>query len=106
MTVVGFVVAAGVGTLLRWEAGRRLPPPVGTLTANLVGSFGLGVLHGAGADTATVIGGTLRPDDDASEAKLVTPEEIPWKNLAFKSSHAAIGDWLRLKGIDPPKGRE
>lgn len=56
MTVVGFVVAAGVGTLLRWEAGRRLPPPVGTLTANLVGSFGLGVLHGAGADTATVIG--------------------------------------------------
>ena len=55
---------------------------------------------------ATVTGGTLRPDDDVSEAELITPAEIPWEKLAFKSSHAAITDWLRLKGIDPPKGRE
>lgn len=55
--------------------------------------------------TATVTGGTLRADDDVSEAKLITPEEIPWDDLAFKSSHAAIRDWLRLKAIDPPKGR-
>ena len=54
---------------------------------------------------ATVTGGTLRPDDDVSEAKLITPAEIPWDQLAFDSSHAAIRDWLRLKGIDPPEGR-
>lgn len=56
MIALGFVVAAGIGTLLRWEAGRRIPPPLGTLTVNLAGSFGLGLLHGAGADAATVVG--------------------------------------------------
>lgn len=52
---------------------------------------------------ATVTGGTLQADDDVSEVRLITPEEIPWEHLAFKSSVAAIRDWLRYKGIDPPR---
>lgn len=56
MILLGFVVAAGFGALLRWEASRRIPPPLGTLLVNVTGSFGLGLLHGAGADTSTVLG--------------------------------------------------
>lgn len=51
---------------------------------------------------ALVTGGTLRPDDDVIEAKLITPDDIPWDRLAFQSSHDAIGDWMRLKGLEKP----
>ncbi len=47
---------------------------------------------------AKVVGGALAPGDDAAEAKLVRPDEIAWDDLAFKSTHAAIRDWLALRG--------
>lgn len=49
---------------------------------------------------ARVVGGTLRADDDCCDAKMIAPGEIPWDQLAFKSSHAAFRDWLRLRGPD------
>ena len=52
----------------------------------------------AAAPRAAVTGGSLRADDDCCDAKMVAPGEIPWDQLAFLSSHAAIKDWLRLKG--------
>ena len=48
---------------------------------------------------ATVLGGTLRPDDDVSDVRMITPAEIPWKDLAFESSTSAFRDWLRFKGF-------
>jgi len=52
--------------------------------------------------SATVVGGTLKADDDCCDAKLITPAEIPWDRLAFKSSDAALRDWLRFKGLPTP----
>jgi hypothetical protein len=49
-----------------------------------------------------VLGGTLQADDDCCDAKLVAPAEIPWEQLAFKSSVSALHDWLRHKGLQPP----
>ena len=47
MTVIGFVVAAAVASVLRWGATERLGRPTGTMAVNFVGSFLLGVLFGA-----------------------------------------------------------
>jgi ADP-ribose pyrophosphatase YjhB (NUDIX family) len=51
---------------------------------------------------ARVVRGTLQPADDASDARLVAPAEVPWADLAFQSSHSAVRDWLRLKGLPLP----
>ncbi|MEQ8842776.1 MAG: CrcB family protein [Acidimicrobiales bacterium] len=56
MIVASFAAMAMAGTVARWQLAERLPPPVGTLVANLVGSFALGWLSGASAATSTVIG--------------------------------------------------
>ncbi|HLY11876.1 MAG TPA: NUDIX hydrolase [Planctomycetota bacterium] len=50
---------------------------------------------------ATILGGTLKADDDCSDAKMVTPGDVPWDQLAFKSSISAIQDWLKHKGLGP-----
>lgn len=52
---------------------------------------------------AQVLGGTLHADDDCCDAKLVSPAEIPWDLLAFKSSVSALREWLRRKGVPPPQ---
>lgn len=56
MILAGFAAAAAAGGLLRWIAAIRLPPPLGTLTVNLAGSFLLGLLAGAGPATRTIAG--------------------------------------------------
>lgn len=56
MTVLLFVASAAIGTVVRWQIGRRLPPPYTTLVVNLAGSFALGLLHGADAAVITVVG--------------------------------------------------
>ena len=55
MIVVAFFVAAAVGTLGRWKLSTSLPPPTGTLVANLVGAFALGCLGGSSTND-TVVG--------------------------------------------------
>lgn len=56
MIVLAFVVAAAAGTLARWGLGATLPPPSGTLLANLAGAFALGWLSGSSSGTETVVG--------------------------------------------------
>lgn len=60
ITVVGFVVAAAAGALLRAEAGRRWNQhdgfAVGTLVVNVTGSFLLGLLSEVAPPVVTVLG--------------------------------------------------
>ena len=44
--------------------------------------------------SATRIGGELCTDDECLEARLFSPEEIPWTELAFRSTHDALRDYL------------
>ena len=56
ITIVGFVGAAALGTLIRWRASVALPRPVATLLLNLSGAFALGLLDGWSAPELTVVG--------------------------------------------------
>jgi 8-oxo-dGTP diphosphatase len=44
---------------------------------------------------AEVVGGTLGAGDECSEARAFPPEEIPWGELAFESTRAALRDYIR-----------
>jgi ADP-ribose pyrophosphatase YjhB (NUDIX family) len=44
--------------------------------------------------SATAIGGELCTDDESLEARLFPPGEIPWTELAFRSTHDALRDYL------------
>lgn len=44
---------------------------------------------------ATAIGGELCGDDECLEAKMFARDEIPWDQLAFKSTNEALRDYLR-----------
>lgn len=60
ITAVAFAVAAGIGGVLRADAGHRWNRhdgwPLGTLAVNVVGSLCLGLLHDTAAPAVTVIG--------------------------------------------------
>jgi len=43
---------------------------------------------------ATVIGGCLGCDDEGLEARFFEPGEIPWEELAFRSTHEALRQFL------------
>ncbi len=43
---------------------------------------------------ATMIGGSLGCDDEGLEAKFFEPEAIPWEELAFRSTHEALREFL------------
>jgi len=44
---------------------------------------------------ATVVGGTMAVDDECLEACPFEPGEIPWADLAFRSTGEALRDYLR-----------
>jgi len=44
---------------------------------------------------AEVVGGSLQARDEALEARAFPPEAIPWDELAFESTRAALKDYLR-----------
>jgi ADP-ribose pyrophosphatase YjhB (NUDIX family) len=44
---------------------------------------------------AEVVGGELAAGDECSEARAFPPEEIPWGELAFESTRAALRDYVR-----------
>jgi ADP-ribose pyrophosphatase YjhB (NUDIX family) len=46
------------------------------------------------AYAATAIGGTLRADDECLDAAEIEPAAIPWDDLAFRSTHDALRDYL------------
>lgn len=43
---------------------------------------------------ATMVGGCLMCDDEGLEARFFAPEEIPWDELAFQSTHDALREFL------------
>jgi ADP-ribose pyrophosphatase YjhB (NUDIX family) len=44
---------------------------------------------------ATAIGGDLCCDDECLETALFTPDEIPWNELAFRSTTDALNDYFK-----------
>jgi 8-oxo-dGTP diphosphatase len=44
---------------------------------------------------ARVVGGCLACDDEGLEARFFEPSEIPWEELAFRSTHEALRAFLR-----------
>jgi 8-oxo-dGTP diphosphatase len=44
--------------------------------------------------TASILGGELRIDEESLEARLFTPADIPWSDLAFVSTRDALRDFL------------
>ena len=44
---------------------------------------------------ATVTGGELRADDESLDAAWFDPADIPWDELAFRSTHDALRDYQR-----------
>jgi ADP-ribose pyrophosphatase YjhB (NUDIX family) len=43
---------------------------------------------------ATLLGGALACDDEGLEAKFFEPADIPWDELAFRSTHEALLEFL------------
>jgi 8-oxo-dGTP diphosphatase len=43
---------------------------------------------------ATMTGGELACDDEGLEVKFVAPDAIPWDELAFRSTHEALREFL------------
>jgi ADP-ribose pyrophosphatase YjhB (NUDIX family) len=43
---------------------------------------------------AEVVGGSLRAADECTEAGIFKPAQIPWKEIAFVSTHDALRDYL------------
>jgi ADP-ribose pyrophosphatase YjhB (NUDIX family) len=44
---------------------------------------------------AEVLGGTLSACDECDEVKVFPPESLPWNDLAFPSTRAALRDYVR-----------
>jgi ADP-ribose pyrophosphatase YjhB (NUDIX family) len=47
-----------------------------------------------------IVGGTAAPTPEASEIVAFAPEEIPWPEIAFKTTVYALRDWLELRRPD------
>jgi 8-oxo-dGTP diphosphatase len=45
---------------------------------------------------ASITGGTLALDDESTEARFFPPDDIPWDELAFRSTHEALREFLGL----------
>jgi ADP-ribose pyrophosphatase YjhB (NUDIX family) len=52
---------------------------------------------------ASIVGGELCTDEECLEARVFAPNEIPWPNLAFRSTHEALEEYLagRLHPLNP-----
>jgi ADP-ribose pyrophosphatase YjhB (NUDIX family) len=46
---------------------------------------------------AQVVGGQARPCAESLEVRPFAPDELPWTEIAFKTSYWGIRDWLRLR---------
>jgi len=47
---------------------------------------------------ATILGGCLGCDDEGLEARFFAPGDIPWDELAFRSTYEALREFLRIGG--------
>jgi 8-oxo-dGTP diphosphatase len=52
--------------------------------------------------TAEAVGGAFAAADEALEARVFRPDELPWDELAFPSTWDALRDYvMRVHGIEP-----
>ena len=52
------------------------------------------------AYTVRVVGGDLKPGDEAAEVGTFGPGEIPWRVLAFPSTRDALEEYLRVQTLE------
>ena len=52
--------------------------------------------------TARITGGCLACDDEGLEARFFAREEIPWDELAFRSTFEALREYLGVRGPEGP----
>lgn len=50
---------------------------------------------------ATALSGELCGDDECLEARLFKAGDVPWDQLAFRSTTAALHDYFNTVGVDP-----
>ena len=51
---------------------------------------------------ARIVGGTAAPTPEATEIVAFAPEDIPWSEIAFKTTRWALRDWLDAPAPGPP----
>jgi ADP-ribose pyrophosphatase YjhB (NUDIX family) len=51
--------------------------------------------------TARVLGGTLTACAENDRLEWLTPDEIPWNDLAFPSTREALREWAGSRGYTP-----
>jgi ADP-ribose pyrophosphatase YjhB (NUDIX family) len=49
---------------------------------------------------AEYLSGNLVAGDESVDMKLLSPSEIPWDKLAFRSTKDALRDYIRIKGVE------
>jgi ADP-ribose pyrophosphatase YjhB (NUDIX family) len=49
---------------------------------------------------ARIVGGTAAPTPEATEIVAFAPEEIPWPEIAFRTTVYALRDWVELRRPD------
>lgn len=98
VTAIGFVAIAAAATVLRVEASRRFNRekfPYGTLAVNLIGSFALGLLAGAGETTTVILaGGALGSLTTFSTLAVETVElwhRSRWRAAAYAAASLVSG---------------
>ena len=108
LTVVAFAGAAAAGALARWQAGRRLPVPLGTLSVNVIGAFALGLMSGLGPSQMTVIGagglGALTTFSTLAAEVRDLADRAPVKAAAYLAVTLAAGlaaAWVGLTLSEP-----
>ncbi len=54
---------------------------------------------------ARIVGGEARATPEATEVRAFVPDEIPWPQIAFKTTYWALVDWLarRRPDLQPPE---
>lgn len=50
-----------------------------------------------------IVGGSPRTTREALEIQEFAPHEIPWDDVAFKTTHWLLRDWLRLRHPEVPE---
>jgi len=54
---------------------------------------------------AEYLSGNLVAGDESIDMKLLSPGEIPWKDLAFRSTKDALRDYIRIQGFEDSSER-
>src|SRR5258705_290241 len=49
------------------------------------------------------VGGSLGGGDDGEAVRVAAAPEIPWGEIAFRSSHSALKDWVARRGLSVSK---